>query len=188
MKYPLSSELQQALAANPRTPIYLTDPLTSASYVLVPAQAFEKLRGLLADDSEFDPNEFLPLAQEAFQDVWDAPGMEAYDQLDLDKQNDCRARRHRVVRRSVHRAALLEAPPMLVVQNDPNNGRMANTILAGITTNTSRVHEPTQVLIDIASPDGASSGLLSTSAVTCENLLTVRQSHIKRKLDDSRML
>ena len=31
--------------------------------------------------------------------------------------------------------------PMLVIQNDNNNARMANTILAMITTNTSRSHD-----------------------------------------------
>ena len=39
--------------------------------------------------------------------------------------------------------------PALVVQSDNNNGRMANTIVAAITRNVSRVHEPTQLLIDI---------------------------------------
>jgi hypothetical protein len=30
-------------------------------------------------EGEFDPDEFLPLAHEALKDVWDAPGMEAYE-------------------------------------------------------------------------------------------------------------
>lgn len=72
--------------------------------------------------------------------------------------------------------------PMLVVQNDHNNARMANTILATITSNTSRIGEATQVLVDLATPDGNSSGLLSTSAISCENLITVRQTQIVRKL------
>jgi mRNA interferase MazF len=49
--------------------------------------------------------------------------------------------------------------PMLVVQNDRNNSRMANTILAFITTNTSRASEPTQVLVDVGTPEGSPSGL-----------------------------
>jgi mRNA interferase MazF len=49
--------------------------------------------------------------------------------------------------------------PMLVVQNDRNNARMANTILVFITTNTSRIGEPTQVLVDLATPEGRASGL-----------------------------
>ncbi len=72
--------------------------------------------------------------------------------------------------------------PMLVVQNDTNNARMANTILAFITTNTSRAAEPTQVLIDIRTADGQLSGLKQTSVVTCENILTVVQSDILRTI------
>ena len=58
--------------------------------------------------------------------------------------------------------------PMLVVQNDRNNARMANTILATISTNTSRSAEPTQVVVDPQSPAGKSSGLLSLSVVSWE--------------------
>jgi len=72
--------------------------------------------------------------------------------------------------------------PMLVVQNDRNNARMGNTIVAVITTNLSRSHEATQVLIDVATPAGKQSGLLATSVVSCENLLTVRQAHVRRTL------
>ena len=68
--------------------------------------------------------------------------------------------------------------PMLVIQNDANNGRMANTILAFITTNLARVAEPTQVLVDVATPDGLQSGLQRNSVVSCENLITTRQSDI----------
>lgn len=95
---------------------------------------------------------------------------------------------------SVHRGdiVLLQAPfasgtgaktrPMLVVQNDSNNARMVNTILAFITTNLSRAREPTQVLIDVNTPEGKPSGLKQTSAVSCENILTVVQSDILRSI------
>lgn len=72
--------------------------------------------------------------------------------------------------------------PMLVIQNDQNNERMENTILATITTNLRRSDRATQVLIDPQNPDGESSGLISKSVVSCENILTVRQSRIVRKI------
>jgi mRNA interferase MazF len=72
--------------------------------------------------------------------------------------------------------------PMLVVQNDHNNARMANTILVFITTNTRRSSEPTQVLIDISTPLGLQSGLKQTSVVSCENILTVVQNDILRTI------
>jgi mRNA interferase MazF len=72
--------------------------------------------------------------------------------------------------------------PMLVVQNDGNNSRMANTILVFITTNISRAAEPTQVLIDVGTPEGKASGLIQTSVVSCENILTVVQADVLRTI------
>jgi mRNA interferase MazF len=59
---------------------------------------------------------------------------------------------------------------------------MANTIVVFITTNLSRVSEPTQVLIDITTPEGRQSGLTRTSVVSCENILTVVQADIIRTI------
>jgi mRNA interferase MazF len=42
--------------------------------------------------------------------------------------------------------------------------------------------EPTQLLIDPATPEGQASGLSHPSAVKCENLFTVRQQDILRTL------
>jgi len=72
--------------------------------------------------------------------------------------------------------------PMLVVQNDANNQRMQNTIVATITSNVSRAVEPTQVFVDVATPDGKQTGLLSNSIVSTENLLTVRQAHVRKTI------
>ena len=72
--------------------------------------------------------------------------------------------------------------PALVVQNNTNNRRLTNTIIVGMTTNISRVDEPTQLLIRVATPEGRQSGLIADSAVTCENLLTVEQGLISRTI------
>ncbi len=72
--------------------------------------------------------------------------------------------------------------PMLVVQNDANNTRMANTILIFITTNLTRASEPTQVLIDVQTPEGMQSGLQQNSVISCENILTVVQTDIARTI------
>src|ERR1700758_5361697 len=70
--------------------------------------------------------------------------------------------------------------PALVVQSDHNNARLNETIIAAITSNTSRVHEPTQLLFDISTPDGAASGLLHNSAIRCERLHSIPQADVKR--------
>ena len=52
-----------------------------------------------------------------------------------------------------------------------------------ITGNTNLVGtEPTQFLIDPATPEGKSSGLSYASAAKCENLMTVAQADILRTL------
>lgn len=70
--------------------------------------------------------------------------------------------------------------PALVVQNDRDNGRMTNTIVAQITSNISRAHEDTQLLIDHNHPDWSSSGLHRASVVNCSSLGYVKTQHIIR--------
>jgi mRNA interferase MazF len=70
--------------------------------------------------------------------------------------------------------------PALVVQNDRDNGRLTNTIVALITGNISRTGEPTQLLIDVTTTEGSQSGLNRTSAVVCTNLFTVSQARIRK--------
>jgi mRNA interferase MazF len=75
--------------------------------------------------------------------------------------------------------------PTLVVQADSRNAIMTHTVLAMITKNTSRVGiDPSQVLVDIPTPDGQRSGLNVTSAVTCGNLATVHEDRIKKKIGE----
>jgi mRNA interferase MazF len=71
--------------------------------------------------------------------------------------------------------------PALVVQSDHNNARLNDTIVAIITKTTHRAtREATQLLIDISSPEGQQSGLLHTSAIKCEHLVTVSVADISR--------
>lgn len=71
--------------------------------------------------------------------------------------------------------------PAVVVQSDHNNGRLSNSIFTMVTTNTRlATTEPTQVLVDIATPDGKQTGLTRTSAIKCENLYTLPQAAVRR--------
>jgi mRNA interferase MazF len=72
--------------------------------------------------------------------------------------------------------------PALVIQNNPDNARMANTILAQVTGNVQRAGEPTQVLIDIATADRKQSGLQFDSVVNCINLVAIDRSLVLRRL------
>ena len=73
--------------------------------------------------------------------------------------------------------------PALVVQGDRNNHRLQNSIVVTITGNIRlAATEPTQLLIDPATLEGKASGLAYPSAVKCENLYTVSQQDVIRKL------
>jgi mRNA interferase MazF len=72
--------------------------------------------------------------------------------------------------------------PALVIQNDIDNARLTNTILVQITGTTQRALEPTQVLVEVATPDGQLTGLKFDSVVNCVNIATVDQGKVVRTL------
>ena len=68
--------------------------------------------------------------------------------------------------------------PALVVQNDLDNRRLANTIVVMITSRVSRANEPSQLMIDISTPEGKQTGLRQNSVINCVNLFTIDQTRI----------
>ena len=44
--------------------------------------------------------------------------------------------------------------PCVIVQNDADNRKLANTVVAQITKNLSRAGDKSQVLIEVATPEG----------------------------------
>jgi mRNA interferase MazF len=79
-------------------------------------------------------------------------------------------------------SGLTKVRPVVVIQNDRDNHRLKNTIVAQITSMTQRSLEPTQLLIEIATDEGQRSGLRQDSVVNTLNLLTINQADILRKL------
>src|SRR5437870_1589241 len=72
--------------------------------------------------------------------------------------------------------------PVLVVQNDRDNQRLTNTIVVQITSNIRRAHEPTHLLVEVATTEGRQSGLLSDSVISCVNLATIHEGRIVRTI------
>jgi mRNA interferase MazF len=72
--------------------------------------------------------------------------------------------------------------PVLIVQNDNDNLRLTNTVVAQITTNLTRANEPTHLLIEVGTPEGKQSGLLHDSLVSCNNLATIEEMLIAKKI------
>jgi mRNA interferase MazF len=72
--------------------------------------------------------------------------------------------------------------PALVVQNDKDNARLLNTIVAMITTHTGHAGEPTQLLVDVSTPEGRVSGLHHQSVVKCSMLFTLEQRLVNQRI------
>ncbi len=70
--------------------------------------------------------------------------------------------------------------PAVVVQDDRDNVRMQNTIIAQITTNVRRAAEPTHLLVEVGSREGQEAGLLHDSVISCNNLATIHDDRIDR--------
>lgn len=69
--------------------------------------------------------------------------------------------------------------PCVVVQNDDDNRKLANTVVAQITTNLARVGDKFHVVIEVASTDGTLTGLLHDSVISCNNLATIQEARIQ---------
>jgi mRNA-degrading endonuclease toxin of MazEF toxin-antitoxin module len=73
--------------------------------------------------------------------------------------------------------------PALVVQGDQRNQLLAETIVALITKNVRYIGaDPSQLFIDLGTPEGRASGLNANSAVKCGKLFTVHEQLIRRKI------
>jgi mRNA interferase MazF len=72
--------------------------------------------------------------------------------------------------------------PAVVVQNDGDNHKIRKTVVAMITGNLKRLGDPSHLLIDPSTPEGASSGLVGSSLISCNNLYTLEQACIQKTL------
>ncbi|MGB4870840.1 MAG: type II toxin-antitoxin system PemK/MazF family toxin [Candidatus Promineifilaceae bacterium] len=70
--------------------------------------------------------------------------------------------------------------PTLVIQADDLQTDLSQLIVAMITSRMFRANHPCRVTIQLSSPDGLQSGLLTDSVVMTDNLATVAESEIDR--------
>jgi hypothetical protein len=79
----IPKELQQAVRASHGRPLRLTDPETHTEYVLLQAEMYDQLHGLLSDDIHLTPDERRAvLLQAGLRAGWDDPEMDVYNDLD----------------------------------------------------------------------------------------------------------
>ena len=70
--------------------------------------------------------------------------------------------------------------PVVVVQSDAYNVRLANRVVALVTSNLAHANDPVSVFVDVGTPDGKATGLLRDSVISCINLATIHESVIER--------
>jgi hypothetical protein len=76
----LTEDQRNEMQAAGELPLRLTDPQTSREYVLVPAELYDRIRGVLYDDDEFRPADAYPLIDKVLaKSGWDDPEMDIYN-------------------------------------------------------------------------------------------------------------
>jgi hypothetical protein len=83
----IPKELQEAMRASHGHPLRLTDPDTQAEYVLLQAEIYDQLQGLLYNETSLTPDERRAvLIQAGLRAGWDDPDMDVYNDLDPRRQ------------------------------------------------------------------------------------------------------
>jgi len=83
----MPKELQQAVRASHGRPLRLTDPETHAEYVLLQADIYDQLHGLLDHETPLTPDERRAvLIQAGLRAGWDDPVEFVYNELDPRRQ------------------------------------------------------------------------------------------------------
>jgi hypothetical protein len=86
----LTNEQCHLLAAHANEPLRLVDPESKQAYVLLPAEIYERLKGLLEDDyqlRETYPAQF----RAAFRAGWDDPQMDDYANYEENYRKSCQS-------------------------------------------------------------------------------------------------
>ena len=72
--------------------------------------------------------------------------------------------------------------PVLIVQADNLQTNLPQIIVAMITGNLSKKSHPSRILIEISTSDGKQSGLIADSLIATDNLATLHEKFIDKKL------
>ena len=69
-----------------KTPVRVSDPAQSTSFVLLPAELYERFKSLFEDDPVTNDERLARLQQFGRRAGWDDPAMDIYDDLDPGRQ------------------------------------------------------------------------------------------------------
>jgi hypothetical protein len=76
----LTAEQREALSQP--GPVRLRDPQTNETYVLVRAETYQRLEGLLSEDKDWSGDAYRAAMEVFARDGWNDPRMDVYDELD----------------------------------------------------------------------------------------------------------
>lgn len=83
----IPKELRQAVKASENRPVRLTDPETHVEYILLKAEMYDRISGLLSEDASPTADERRAvLIQAGLRAAWDDPEMDIYNTLDPRRQ------------------------------------------------------------------------------------------------------
>lgn len=81
----LSTEQRQAIEQHQGSPVYVVDPENQKTYVLIPEDAYQRVKGLL-EDEPFDISETYTAQEQVAREAgWDDSEMDVYDDYDSQK-------------------------------------------------------------------------------------------------------
>jgi mRNA-degrading endonuclease toxin of MazEF toxin-antitoxin module len=73
--------------------------------------------------------------------------------------------------------------PAVIISNDYNNARLDDVLLVPLTSNTTRAaREPTQVVVEMNSPEGQAGGLRLDSVIDCTVIATIPKTLLVSKI------
>jgi len=70
--------------------------------------------------------------------------------------------------------------PCVVIQNDEDNRKIANTVVVFITSTLARRGDKSHVFVDVATSEGKQTGLMHDSLISCNNLATIEQRLVSK--------
>ncbi len=78
---------------------------------------------------------------------------------------------------------LTKRRPAVLISNDYNNARLDDVLLVPLTSNTTRAtREPTQVVVEMNTPEGSAGGLRLDSVIDCTVIATIPKTLLVSKI------
>jgi mRNA-degrading endonuclease toxin of MazEF toxin-antitoxin module len=75
--------------------------------------------------------------------------------------------------------------PAVIISNDYNNARLDDVLLVPLTSNVTRAtREPTQVVVEMSSPEGKAGGLRLDSVIDCTVIATIPKTLLVNKIGE----